>query len=212
MAYFEKALELNSSLRPALLNLPFVYARLKLPEKHARLAERISEDRLLRPASLYVLGNSYLLLGDESRAQSFYDELKKHGGGWERKTDYYKSTFCFEHGLFPKALEYARRAHELNPTDASIRYHLSVCYDAVGEKDRALDMVKTMDSAPEWLNYYRFTLERDAGRFHEASETLMRIPAAYFEDPEELQAALEFARGRKDLVLLRHLRNRLASS
>ena len=70
-------------------------------------------------------------------------------------------------------------------------------------------MVKKMEGGvPEWLAYYRFTLERDSGRPHEASETLMSIPSDYFQDPEEFEAALEFARGQKDLVLLRHFRSR----
>ncbi|MBI4406040.1 MAG: hypothetical protein HY537_17915, partial [Deltaproteobacteria bacterium] len=82
---------------------------------------------------------------------------------------------------------------------------LSLCYNAVGEKDRALDMVKTMPEGPQWLNYYRFTLERDVGQLSQASETLLKIPTDYFQDPEELEAAVDFAKNRQDLVLLRHL-------
>ena len=72
------------------------------------------EDRSLWPAALYVIGNSYLLLGDNARAGAYYDELKKQEG-WATKTEYYKSTFCFENGLYEKALEFAREAFEQNP-------------------------------------------------------------------------------------------------
>jgi tetratricopeptide (TPR) repeat protein len=205
--YYEKALELNPKLRSALLNVVFCYARLGKEGMHEMTVERIVADDSLLPSALFVAGNSYLLLGNSARAEAYYDELKTFDG-WARKTEYYKSTFCYENGLYEKALEYARRAHEQSPTDTSIRYHLSLCYNAVGEKDRALDMVRKVDGAPQWLSYYRFTLERDSGRHHDASETLMSIPSDYFEDPEEFEAALEFARTRKDLVLLRHLRNR----
>jgi tetratricopeptide (TPR) repeat protein len=151
------------------------------------------------------VGDSYLLLGDRAKADAYYAELAKVPG-WASKIDYYRSTFCFENGLFERALEYARRAHERNPTDASIRYHLSLCYNAVGEKDRALDMVKKMDGAPQWVHYYRFTLERDSGHVAQASETLMSIPSDYFQDPEEFEAAVEFARANRNLALLRHLK------
>jgi tetratricopeptide (TPR) repeat protein len=146
-------------------------------------------------------------LGDEARAEAYYEQLEEQPG-WALKTEYYKSTFCYENGLYELALQFARRAHRKNPTDSAINYHLSLCYNALGEKDEALAMVKRMGEAPQWLNYYRFTLERDAGRHSEASETLLRIPSEYFEDPDEWEEALDFARGQKDLTLLRHLKKR----
>ena len=206
--YYEKALKENPKLRPALLNLIFCYAKLGDKVAHAAMTERLLAETSLIPASLYVVADSFLLLGDEAKANFHYGELKKHRG-WERKTDFYKSTFCFENELFELALKYARLAHEQNPTDTSISYHLSLCFNAVGEKDQALRMVKTVGGeAPQWLNYYRFTLERDAGRHLEASETLLSIPKEYFEDSDELEEALEFARDTEDLALLRHLRRR----
>lgn len=205
--YYEKALKLNPRLRPALLNQIFCAAKLGDKEHHAELTAKLLGEAWLMPSSLYVIANSHLLLGDKKQANLYYEELKKQRG-WERKTEFYQSTFCFENGLYEEALAYARLAHEQNPTDSSINYHLSLCYNAVGEKDQALNMVKTLDEAPQWLNYYRFTLERDAGRLKEASETLMSIPSEYFEDSEELEEALEFARDREDLNLLRHLRKK----
>jgi len=205
--YFEKALKINSSLRSALLNIVFCYARLGKEEMHDLAVEKMLVETALFPSSLYVAANSYLIARRFSKADEFYNQLAAHEG-WERKVDYYKSTFCFENGLYELALKHAKKAHELNPHDSSMSYHLSLCFNAMGEKDQALTMVKRLDDAPEWLNYYRFTLERDAGRHHEASETLMQISSDYFQDPEELEAALDFARDRKDLVLLRHLRNR----
>ena len=82
----------------------------------------------------------------------------------------------------------------------------------LGEKESALGAIKRVreslisPSQAQWLKYYQFTLERDAGLHKEASETLFRIPSEYFQDPDELEAALEFAKDRKDLALLRHLR------
>jgi hypothetical protein len=65
-----------------------------------------------------------------------------------------------------------------------------------------------MPSVPgsEWIEYYRFTLEREAGRDEQARTTLRRIPREYFEDPQELEEALKFARQQQDLGLLRHLK------
>jgi len=207
--YYEKALKRNPHLRSALFNILFCYAKLGALELHGLAVEKLMQDKSLFPAALYVIGDSFLLLGNESAANAYYEELKKYEG-WDRKVDYYKSTFCFENGLFEKALLFARQAFEQNPNDSAISYHLSLCYSALGEKDRALEMVKKMGEAPQWLNYYKFTLERDVGRFSEASETLLHIPSEYFQDPEEFEQALDFARTRKDLVLLRHLRKKEA--
>jgi tetratricopeptide (TPR) repeat protein len=204
---YEKALRLNPELRSARLNITFCYAQLGRKEEHRLAAQKIANDRTLQPASLFVAGDSYLLLGDEARADEYYRTLSKDAV-WERKVDYYKSTFCYENRLFRLAVKYAEQAHRLNHNDTSMSYHLSLCYNAVGEKDHALDMVKRMPEAPEWLNYYRFTLERDSGRHHEASHTLLQIPNEYFQDPDELEAALDFAKLRQDLVLLRHLRRK----
>lgn len=205
--YYEKALKINPTLRSALLNLVFAFAKLKKTELHALAVSKITEDPALYPSSLYVAGNSYILMELESKAEAYYSELQTVPG-WERKTHYYRSTFCFENGLYEKALLHARMSHNENPTDSSVIYHLSLCYNAVGEKERALDTVKHLTDGPQWLDYYRFTLERDSGRPEEASKTLMQLPVEYFEDPDELETALEFARENKDLSLLRRLRNR----
>ncbi len=204
---YEKAQELNPRLRPALLNLLFVYARTGAKSEHQALSNRLVENKVLYPAVLYNIGDSFLLLGDEGGAEAYYKELEKYEG-WAQKVDYYKSTFCFEHGLFGQALKYAQKAYEKSPEDRTINYQLSICYSAMGEKGRALDMVKKLGDAPQWLTFYRFTLERDVGEDLEASRTLLRLPLDYFEDEDELQAAVEFAKSRQDLVLLRHLRKK----
>lgn len=206
-SYYEKALKMHPSLRAGLLNSVFAYAKLGKTELHSIQIAKIIEEAALFPSSLYVAGNSYLLLEMETKSQEFYQQLETIPG-WERKTNYYRSTFCYENGLYEKALLYARMAQEDNPEDSTVLYHLSLCYNSVGEKERALDAVKRVPDGPNWLDYYRFTLERDSGRAEEASKTLMQLPIEYFEDPEELDAALEFARERQDLTLLRRLRNR----
>lgn len=207
--FYEKALKIEPSLRSALLNSLFCYAQLKAWDRHGVLVERIRRSPELQPSSLSVIANSFLLLGDKAKADELYEELKKFPG-WEHKTAYYKSTFCFENGLFAEALEYAKEAYTTGPNDSSITYHLSLCYNALGKKDSALEILEGLKSAPhlQWLNFYRFTLQRDAGHFQDASETLRAIPRDYFEDPDELMAAIEFARSRQDLTLLRHLRSK----
>jgi len=207
--YYEKALELNPRLRSALFNIIFCYAKLGLIDLHSSAVQRIMKDKTLLPSGYFIVGDSYLLLGKDEEAERYYLELTKQEG-WAQKIDYYKSTFCYEQGLHEKALEFAEKAHHNNPADTAMNYHLSLCYNALGKKDQALDMVKKMGESPTWLNYYKFTLERDSGRHHDASETLLRIPREYFQDPEELDAAVDFAKHRKDLVLLRHLRNKIS--
>ena len=155
-----------------------------------------------------MIGNSFLLLDRDEEAQKFYDELRAFEG-WGKKVDYYQATFCFENGLFEKALRFAKKAHEIIPQDMSVSFHLSQCLNAVGEKNAALEILKKIGHAgPQWLRYYQFTLERDAGRLGDAYQTLLQIPTEYFDDPDELEAALDFAKHSSDLNLLRRLKAR----
>jgi len=205
---FDKALEINPHLRSALLNRLFCLAKLNRSESHLRSVEEIKGIKSLYPSSLSVIGNSFLILGKDDEAKKVYSELSKVDG-WARKVDYYCSTFCFENGLFEKALFFALRAHEANPEDMSVGFHLSQCYNAVGKKAEALESLKNLGgNRPHWVNYYRFTLERDSGRLGEAQQTLAQIPIEYFDDPEELEAALDFAKNSSDLNLLRRLKAR----
>ncbi len=205
---YETALKIDPDLRPALLNLLFVYARLGRRAEHARLADRLTTKRPL-PSTWYAIGDSYLLAGDEATAEAYFEPLREVPG-WELKLDYYKSTFCHQNGMHEAALRFALAAFAANPGDTTIAYHLSLCHNAVGNKDAALSILKAHGPSdrPSWLHFYRFTLERDLGHHMAASETLMEIPSEYFEDPEELEAALNYARGRQDLGLMRHLKKK----
>jgi hypothetical protein len=42
----------------------------------------------------------------------------------------------------------------------------------------------------------------------DAHQTLLQIPTEYFDDPDELEAALDFAKNSSDLNLLRRLKSR----
>jgi len=208
LEFFDKALEINPHLRPALLNRLFGLAKTNKSSAHEKSVDEILQMKSLYPSSLSVIGNSFLLLGRDEEAKRIYARLSQVDG-WSRKTDYYQSTFCFENGLFEKALQFALKAHQLNPEDMSVGFHLSQCYSAVGKKGEALEILKNLDGkGPQWLSYYRFTLERDAGRMREAHQTLLQIPTEYFDDPDELEAALDFAKNSSDLNLLRRLKSR----
>ncbi len=208
---YERALEIHPGLRAAQLNLVFCEARLGDRKKHRLAVQSALANEENLPTALYVAGDSHLLLGEEDAAENYYAELSAYEG-WERKADYYKSTFCSEHGLPQLALKYAERAFAMNPHDAGTAFQLSLCHGAMGDAKKALELLRTgplagSASAEQWLNFYRFTLERDAGLADAASQTLRQIPLGYFDDPAELEAALEFARAHGDLALLRHLRD-----
>ncbi len=205
---YETALNLNPSIRPALMNLPFAYARMNKPKEHEHSVQKLLMHDKFYPSALCVAGNSYFLMGESEEADTYYEQLRGLPG-WDSKVDYYKSTFCLQNGLHHQALRFALAAKQAMPTDASVVHHLSVCYDAVGEKGKALETLKALEThTASWLRFYRFTLERDLGNHLEAKETLARIPSDYFEDPEELEAALTFARVQQDIGLLRHLRTK----
>lgn len=208
LEFYDKALRSNAHLRPAILNRLFCLAKTNQVAAHQKSVDEISEMKSLYPSSLSVIGNSFLLLGKDEEAEKVYADLARVEG-WARKTDYYQSTFCFENGLFEKALFFALRAHQANPEDLSVGFHLSQCYSALGKKGEALEILKALGgSGPQWLHYYRFTLERDSGRLGEAHQTLLQIPIEYFDDPDELEAALDFAKNSSDLNLLRRLKSR----
>jgi tetratricopeptide (TPR) repeat protein len=207
--FFEAALALTPDLRPALLNLAFVYAQLGKRESIDALAEKILADRRFTAASLYVLGDAYLLLGDEGSADVYYEKLRRQPG-WENKVDHYKSTFCFQNGLHAQARRFAEAAYAATPNDLGVAYHYSLCLNANGSKDAALEILRAIEPMPQasWFHFYRFTLERDLGNHGDASRTLLQIPSEYFDDPEEREAALSFARTRQDIGLMRHLKNK----
>lgn len=203
--YYEKALRVNPSLRSALLNALFAYAQLHDGRRHGDLVAKILGERTLLPAALSTIANSYILMGDLESANDHYQLLSEQEG-WDRKSDYYRSMFLYDQGMFAEALASARQARDLNPADTGIRFHLSLCFSATGHKAEALEAVAGLGDEPDWLRFYRFTLERDIGLSDRAAQTLLDISREYFDDADELEQALDFARSRRDLVLLRHLR------
>jgi tetratricopeptide (TPR) repeat protein len=208
VACFQRALALNPEVRSARMNLLFCYAQMHDRTRHDALARQVVADPKLHPSAWYVVGNSFLLAGDVKMAESYYDALKKIPG-WEAKVDHYKSTFCFEHAMWHEALHFARLAHQKNPHDSSIRYHLSLCFDRLGKKQNALDALRGLgeDLFSDWLSFYRFTLERDSGMDENAAQTLKQISSQYFkQETDDWQQALEYAKASKDLELLRHLK------
>ncbi len=209
LACYERALELNPSLRSAKLNRVFCAAQLGDTDRHEAWADEIAHDADLGPSGLYVAGNSFLLAGRRAESDAYYRGLAELDG-WRDKTEYYRSTFCLAHRRHEEAVHFAELAAERTPGDPAVHYHLSVCYNAMGDTGRALGALNQMrDRADaEWIEYYRFTLERDAGETEEAARTLRRIPREYFQDPLELEEALRFARRQQDLDLLRHLKPR----
>jgi tetratricopeptide (TPR) repeat protein len=169
--------------------------------------DRILAMKELGATSLLVAGHANLLIEHEATAEGYYEEVRALKA-WEQKTDYYISTFCYEFKRYEQALNYANKALELSPNDSSVRFHLSLCYSALGQSKNALEALKAAEDSPEWLKYYRFTLERDAGHEDVALNTLLNIPSDYFQDPNELEQALEFAKHTQDLQLLRHLKRK----
>ncbi len=203
--FYQQALEVRPTSRAALYNSLFCYAKLGDWTSHSKVANHAIE--FFAPNSLAVVANSFLLGGKENMAREIAMELRGVMG-WDQKVDYYLSSFAYEQRLYPVALEYALKAVESNPHSATFSYHLSLCYQAMGAQKKALEALKQVSSLPdlEWLHYYRFTLERDAGLTEEATQTLLGISVDYFEDPEERETALEFARLQRNFVLLRHLK------
>lgn len=205
-ALYEKALKENPNLRAALLNSVLAEAKMGDGVAYQNAVDRLSKSRELGAATiLRAEGNALELLGRTADADIVFEKLHTIAGS-EQKVDHWRSMFCFDHGIFERALIYAERASAKHPHDSAVKYHLSLCYDILGEKDKALKTLDNVDELPAWVRYYKFTLERESGREDEASETLLRIAPEYFDDAEELDAAIEFARHRKDLNLLRHLK------
>jgi tetratricopeptide (TPR) repeat protein len=207
---YRKALDINPKMRSALFNLLMASAKVKDKGAHEWVIQQILKFEEWRPLSLLAIGNSYLLCENETVAESFYQQVTENEG-WTTKIDYYISMFCLEQGFSDKALQYAKKANEVNPSDTSISFHLSRCYKAVGESETALQLFKKVQGSGElsqapWLNFYQFTLERDSGRTEEASRTLLNVPKDYLSDTNELDSALDFARKKKDFNLMRHLK------
>ncbi len=199
---YEKALEITPNLRAALFNLLLVTAKLKDHSRHSSVITKIESREEWLPLALSSIGNSYLLIGNENKAEEYYNRLRLEKG-WEKRVDFYISLFSFEHKMYEKAMFYAKKAHENHPLDSSMSFHLSRCYSVVGEKEAALEVfnkVRAVGSSHQvstsdaWLFYYRFTLEKDNGRHEDAAKTLLQIPRDYFDEPSEFNEAIEFAK------------------
>lgn len=205
LSFYDESLKIDPKLPVALMNRVFAAARIH-KDVHGDAVQRMMST-VPGPKSLYVAGDSYLLLGEEKEASQYFERLRELGG-WDARVEYYQSVFCFDQELFDLSIKYGERALSREPNEASVRFHLSRCYKACGENERALEMVGGIDSPPPWVNYYRFTLERDTGKLNEASMTLIRIPRSYLEEESVMSSAVEFAKGTSNLALLRHLKSR----
>ncbi len=206
---FETALEITPGLRAALSNLAIVYAKLGRVSELRQIAEQIQNDRRFGNTGLLQLGDAYLLAGLQDEAEVFFEDLR-HSAGSDSSIDYAVSTFCALHGLSDLAVEYAQRAFELAPEDAAVAYHLSLCLEAAGQKEKALLILKQVkvESEGDSLHYYRFTLERDLGNDAEAAATLIQVSRDFLESEGQWEEALRFAKMRQDIGLLRHLKQK----
>ena len=203
---YQEALKVEPTLPVSLMNRVFALAQMGDLKTHQRAVEHLMSISELIPKSLYIAGDSYLLLKDEAQAAEYFRELKETVG-IEARVEYYQSAFCFEHGVLDLAVKFGEDALKREPNEASVRFHLSRCYSASGDKSRALEVLAAISSPPPWLDFYRFTLERDVGLVEDASATLYKLPRDYFEEETSLVSAVEFAKGTRNLALLRHLKS-----
>lgn len=203
---FERALEHNAQMRTASRNLLFCYARLGRKASLDALCERLMEDA--SPSALASMGNAYLILGDMDGADAMYEKLVEQPG-WARRADFYRSLFCYQNGLWEEALRSALIARAAKPADAAVAHHLSLCYEAVGQREEALEALDGIDWTPDmhWLLFYRFSLECELERDEAAKRTLLQIHPESL-DADEMEIAERFALRTQDLAVLRHVRKK----
>ncbi len=203
---YDEALKLDSGLVVASLNRVLTLAQLKRKDEHELAVREIVDSASFQdPRGLYFCADSYLLLGMRSAADELFDRLRKLPG-WEKKVDYYASEFCLDNELIEPAVSFAEAALYCDPESSLARFHLSKVYRASGDEVRALKVLGGIETPPHWMNFYRFTLERDAGLHQAASDTLKTLPRDYFQEQSDLDAAMEFARSHQDMALLRQLK------
>jgi tetratricopeptide (TPR) repeat protein len=205
--YYRMALDVNADLYSANLNLLFVYALLKDFKKHEEHIQYLLVLETPKEPLYLSIANSYLLMGELEKSE-MYSEQIKNNSDWDKKVDFYLSTFCYEHELYELALKFAEKAYAQRSENNEVIFHYSCCLKALGKKNEALDILRKLEKRPDWMEYFRFTLLRDIGQNQEATETLMNLPREYFEE-QEYNDAVSYARKQMDLSLLRHLRKRL---
>lgn len=85
---------------------------------------------------------------------------------------WYAAKQAVEKKQYNEALVLLEFCHQLNPTDGSTLYHLAVLYDAIGQKERAQQTLKTAyeaDPKEQWRGYSSMLLnQRTAEGFEEA--------------------------------------------
>jgi tetratricopeptide (TPR) repeat protein len=106
----------------------------------------------------------------------------------------------YDAGMFEQAIEFYRRAVEIRPDDANVLTDTGICYQQLGQKDKALEMFNRAQKADpnNWQSLYNIVVVAglEMGRFDAADAAMARLQQVRPDAPNlaQLRQALDNAR------------------
>ena len=160
---FEKAVEIDATLTPALLALAQVYLTLHEPDRAIEFAERVVEQEVKSTEALSVLYQAHLNLGNEASAQAAFESLQSIDPSSVAQAFYKEGVAQFNAGNIELATKTLERVLEAEPEHAKAHYNLGLCYLNLGDTVKARDFFNRfielapadpdVSSAQEMLSY-----------------------------------------------------------
>ncbi len=171
---YRAVLERDANFEGAWHNLGNVAFRQKQFREALRYYEKEAALHAAAPNPWHGMGGAYESLGRADSARWAYEKAA------EVDPDYMPAylslaTWHQDEGDFEKALEYARRAHELAPADLDARYLVGGLAFQAGRHEEAIEMLTPVAEAQPWNYSALFTLgqaHQRLGHDAEARRTL----------------------------------------
>ena len=126
------------------------------------------------------------------------ERLQKNPGdaqAWTRLANMYQDA-----GMFQQAIEFYKRANELQPNDANLLTDMGICYQELKQFDTALEALEKAQKADpaHWQSLYNIVVVAglELGRFDKADAALARLQQLRPDAPnlKGLKEALDKAR------------------
>lgn len=147
---FEKALELEPGLMPALSALAGVHVQRGEWEAALEMADRMLEREPDNPRALLVRYDAFTRLGDEAKAQAAFETLQGLDPASAAEAFFRQGETLFDQGNAAAAAEAFRKVVDSQPDHAMGHYRLGLALASSGDLEGAKEhLARFLELAPE---------------------------------------------------------------